>query len=113
MKLVDPVVDDTERTDNQKGPEMTQLAKMRIECNRLKRLVATSAACKTGGDGRTQLTFPNPISSATDIRQPHGRLGRTRRTQDTRYAILVERHHPLDTLELILFQLPPRHERRL
>jgi hypothetical protein len=53
MKLVDPVVDDTERTDDQKGPKMTQLAKMRIECNRLKRLVATSAACNTGRDGRT------------------------------------------------------------
>ena len=113
MKLVDPVVDDTERTDDQKGPEMTQLAEMRIECNRLKRLVATSAACKTGRDGRTQLTFPNPISSATDTRQLHDRLGRIGRTQDTRHAILVERHHPLDTLELILFQLAAGHKRWL
>ena len=45
MKLVDPVVDDTEGTDDQKGSEMTQLAKMGVECNHLKGLVATSAAC--------------------------------------------------------------------
>lgn len=43
MKFVDPVVDDTEWTDDQEGSEMSQLAEMRVEGDRLKRLAAMSA----------------------------------------------------------------------
>lgn len=70
MKFVNPVVDDTERTHDQKRPEMAQLTEMRVECNGLKRLM--HVGCMTERDDRT-LTFPSPISSATDVSTTHSR----------------------------------------
>lgn len=58
MEFVDPVVNDTEWTDDQKGPEMAQLAKMGIKRNHLECLVAMSA-------------FENRRLDATDFSQPH------------------------------------------
>lgn len=66
-KLVDIVVYDAERTDDQKRSEMSQFAEMCIECDSLKGLLSVRHVRHTHTQRRGERTLPNPnpISSAT------------------------------------------------